>query len=184
VIRFQNVSFAFGDTPVFEGLTLDIPPKCVLKGPSGRGKTTLLRLAAGLLRPQAGTITGAPEKIAFLFQDDRLMPWLTAEENVAAVLPKERRHEAAAWLRRVELASLPDARPDEMSGGQRRRVALARVLAYGGELLLLDEPFKGLDPALTERMAALVLESGADILMASHAEREAALIGGEVIDLQ
>ncbi|MBR5381966.1 MAG: ABC transporter ATP-binding protein [Oscillospiraceae bacterium] len=183
MIRFRNVYFSFGETPVFEDLTLDIPKKCVLKAPSGRGKTTLLRLAAGLLRPDAGSVSGAPEKIAFLFQDDRLLPWLTAEENVAAVLPGERKDEAAAWLGYVELASLKNARPDELSGGQRRRVALARALAFGGDLLLLDEPFKGLDPALTDRMAGLVLSTGTDFLMASHSERETELMGGEIIDL-
>ena len=73
-------------------------------GASGCGKTTLLRLAAGLLTPSSGTVTGVPEKVSFMFQEDRLLPWLTAEKNVASVLPREEAHRAAEFLEKVELS--------------------------------------------------------------------------------
>lgn len=91
MIYFDGVTFAFPERPVFENLTLALPDKCALMAPSGRGKTTLLRLSAGLLRPQSGEIRPDWKKYAFLFQDDRLMTWLSARENVETVLPKQRK---------------------------------------------------------------------------------------------
>ena len=185
MIDISSLSFSYGKVPVFRDFSLEIPgPSAVLMGPSGCGKTTLLRLVAGLLRPDAGTVRGAEGPVSFLFQEDRLLPWFPAEENVAAVLPKERRGEAAEWLRRVELpeeslAALPSA----LSGGQQRRVALARALAYGDGLLILDEPFKGLDAELAKRMIALILEQKRPLLVSTHSLEEARLLGGTVLTL-
>jgi NitT/TauT family transport system ATP-binding protein len=120
-----------------------------LTGPSGCGKTTLLRVIAGLERPSAGSVTGiVPKDIAFLFQENRLFPWRTALQNIMDVLPRERREEARLWLSRMELEDEQGRFPAELSGGMRRRVALGRTLALGGKLLILDEPFSGIDAAL------------------------------------
>lgn len=183
MIKFENVCFSFGDKPVFENLTLTLPDRCVLIAPSGRGKTTLLRLAAGLLKPDSGKISGVPEKISFLFQDDRLLPWFSARKNIEAVLPRGHEDEVAGYLRAVELSEFAEKLPDELSGGQRRRVSLARALACGGDLLILDEPFKGLDEPLMRRMAELVLSSGSNFLAVSHSALEAGLLGGETVTL-
>lgn len=184
MIRLGNISFSFGEKRIFDNFSLDIPDgTVVIGGSSGYGKTTLLRLISGLLTPDSGSITGVPKRISFMFQEDRLLPWLSAEKNIAAVLPKARQHEAVRFLDYVELASEAASLPEQLSGGQRRRISLARALAFDGELMLLDEPFKGFDPELTERMAALVSSLGKNIIMTSHSEFETSLMGGTAISL-
>ena len=182
-IELREVSLALDGKAVLEQLSLHIPADGVtcLTGPSGCGKTTLLRLIAGLIRPDAGEITGVPDRPSFLFQEDRLIPWLTARGNVRAVLPPSGGAQADRLLREVGLDADADSYPDALSGGMRRRVALARALAYGGGRLLLDEPFKGLDPELMERLAALILRQNRPVLVSSHAEREMALLGGRTL---
>ena len=143
MIRVEDVSFSYPGKPVFSHLNLTLPDTgtAALMAPSGYGKTTLLRLLAGLETPASGRITGLENrKTAFLFQEDRLLPWLTAEKNIALVSSAER---AAYWLEKMEIDG--GQYPREMSGGMQRRVALARAMAFGGDVLLLDEPFKGLD---------------------------------------
>lgn len=185
MITISSLSFSYGKIPVFRDFSLEIPgPAAVLMGPSGCGKTTLLRLVAGLLKPDAGEIRGAEGPVSFLFQEDRLLPWASAEENVEAVLPKERRGEAREWLRKVELPEEGfSSLPGNLSGGQQRRVALARALAYGEGLLILDEPFRGLDAELTGRMIGLILESGRPLLASTHSPEAARLLGGPVVTL-
>lgn len=180
MITVQNLSFSYGEKKILENVSFAFPSAVTcIEGPSGCGKTTLLRLIAGLEKPDSGLISGVPFKISFLFQEDRLLPWFTAEENIRAVLPKGRKQEAAAWLSAVELSQEAEKRPENLSGGQRRRVALARALAYDGSLLILDEPFKGLDHALIKRLAPLVLSKNVPIIMTSHAPEEAELLGGQ-----
>jgi ABC-type nitrate/sulfonate/bicarbonate transport system ATPase subunit len=183
MIEIKELSFAYGDQKIFDGLTMSLDGHTCITGPSGCGKSTLLRLIAGFSKPQSGTISGVPERIAFLFQEDRLLPWSTAGENVAAALPRERRAEALDWLEKVELGDKRDSHPDSMSGGQNRRIALARALAFGGQLLILDEPFKGLDLELTKRMISLIRALNVPVIAAIHSQEEIALFGGNVIKL-
>lgn len=182
MIKFENVSFGYGKSLILDRFNLSLEPKgaTVLSGPSGCGKTTLLRLIAGLEKPVSGTVSGLPGIVGYMFQEDRLLPWLTALQNVAAVCSGEQAQETARlWLERVELDSAQiNALPSELSGGQIRRVALARALAYECSLLLFDEPFKGLDSALSLRMAALVLEHSVPLIAVIHSEEEAANLGG------
>ncbi|MBO4406116.1 MAG: ATP-binding cassette domain-containing protein [Clostridia bacterium] len=185
MIAISSLSFSYGKAPIFRDLSLELPdPVAVLMGPSGCGKTTLLYLIAGLLKPDAGEIAGVAPPVSFLFQDDRLLPWFSARDNVAAVLPKEKKTAADEWLRRVELPEESfSSLPGHLSGGQRRRVALARALAYGDGLLILDEPFKGLDAELAERMIGLVLGTGRPLLVSTHSAEEARLLGGRILTL-
>jgi ABC-type nitrate/sulfonate/bicarbonate transport system ATPase subunit len=192
MIRIENLVFAYNEKNdgktvarrrIFDGFSAALSSVTCITGPSGCGKTTLLRLIAGLEKPQEGVITGVPERVSVMFQEDRLLPWLSARRNIEAVLPPERSGEAAQWLRRVELDDCLDSLPESLSGGQKRRVALARALAFGGGLLILDEPFKGFDPALTERMAALIKSRNVQVIAAVHAPEEMSLLGGEVIRL-
>lgn len=150
-LEIKNVKKSFQEKTVLDGFSLKFPSSgtVCLFGPSGCGKTTLLNCIAGLMKPDAGEILGIDGcKISYLFQEDRLLPWITAGENVAAVLRggAERNAERAGeWLKRVGLSGEAEKRPSELSGGMRRRVSIARALAYGGDLYLLDEPFRALD---------------------------------------
>lgn len=158
-MKLEHLNKSYGDTPVLRDFSLELPERgtVCLFGPSGCGKTTLLNCLAGILKPESGKIDGiSGKKISYIFQESRLLPWATALENVALVLPPERQSEAAQWLRRVGLAHCAAQKPAELSGGQRQRVAIARALAYGGDLLLLDEPFHALDQAAAEEMMALL----------------------------
>ena len=183
MISIQNVSLAYGQKQVLDGFSLTLPTADItcLQGPSGCGKTTLLRLLAGLVAPDSGEIVGLPKKPAILFQEDRLLPHFTAAENIAAVLPAEAHESAEIWLDRVGLAGEGAHRPAKLSGGMRRRVALARTLAYSGDFLLLDEPFTGLDLERAEQMAVLIRDFGTPALVVAHSPDEIALLGGEGI---
>ena len=165
----MNLTVRFGDKLVLDRFSLSLPDTGVtaLSGPSGCGKTTLLRVMAGLESPGGGRVS-LPPRPALLFQEDRLLPWRTVEQNVADVLPRARRGEAAGWLELVELAGEGNAWPRQLSGGMGRRLALARALALRGGVLLLDEPFTGVDVAKAGRILERVRALGAPVVLSSH----------------
>lgn len=176
-VEFHKVSKRYEDKEVLRDLDLFIPDTgvCCLTGPSGAGKTTVLRLIAGLEQPDSGTISGtSAKKISMVFQNDRLLPGSSATENIALVSSPE---DAALWLERMELTDAANKKPSKLSGGMRRRVALARALAYGGDILLLDEPFKGFDPALKQRILPYItaFAKTAAVVLVTHDEQESAL---------
>ena len=164
-IRIDIARKAFESPPAvaLEGLTLTVGPGefVAIVGPSGAGKTTLLNIVAGLDRRYEGEVvhagggngTGGP-RIAYVFQAPRLMPWLTALDNVRLVLPQEPASVEAAReiLVEVGLEGYEDAYPGQLSGGMRRRVALARAFSVKPALLLMDEPFASLDEPLAWRL--------------------------------
>lgn len=182
MIHLSHVSAGYPEKKVLENLNISFPDAgaVALMAPSGFGKTTLLRVLAGLKAIDAGTITGLEnKKISFLFQEDRLLPWLTAQKNVELVSDLEK---AKYWLNQMEI---PDGfqMPREMSGGMQRRVALARAMAFGGDVLLLDEPFKGLDEALRERIAGRIKDVFPLTVLSVHDAVEAELMGAKIIRL-
>ncbi len=184
MLTLDKVSFAYGDTPILREVSLSLPKSGAVcfTAPSGGGKTTLLRLIAGLEHPQSGTIRCDATRVAVVFQENRLLPWLTAEQNVALACPGE---DSLPYLEAVELTEARDKYAAQLSGGMQRRVALARALAFGGDLLLLDEPFTGLDSELRERIAAAVktrFGTGCIVLI-THSPEEAALLGAQVVPL-
>ena len=171
MIKLENITVRYGEKLVLDRFSLEIPPEglTALSGPSGCGKTTLLRVLAGLARPGSGAVSGAdPAKTAFLFQEDRLLPWRTAEQHITDVLPRARRGEAGRWLDFAELAGEGGAYPAALSGGMARRLALARCAALGGELFLLDEPFAGVDPDRAARILDRLRGLGAPVVLATH----------------
>lgn len=180
----------FAET-IFDDFRLEIGAGEVVAilGPSGIGKSTLLRMVAGIDRDFIGSITvggkSAHEAKApgFVFQDARLLPWLRADENVA--LGGARRVDEL--LERVGLAGRGRDFPHQLSGGMQRRVALARALAAGSGLLLLDEPFVSLDGALAMEMQDLVADIIAHerptVLLVTHSLQEAARLAHRVIEL-
>lgn len=188
---FVHLHFAYGPLPVLEDVSLAFPEKGMvcLSGPSGCGKTTMLRLLAGLEQPRSGRIEGlAGMTTAAVFQEDRLLPWMTALDNVALALPgglRANRDRAAGILTQVGLADALHVLPGDLSGGMKRRAAIARALAADTDLLLLDEPFTGVDPALRDQIAGLLRQRAASALLVlvTHIEEEAQLLGARVLPL-
>lgn len=182
-VQIKNLSKAYDGRAVLENFSLALPERgtvCFL-GPSGSGKTTLLHLIAGLIKPESGTISGLEhKKISFIFQEDRLLPWLTAEENVAVVMDKRQSAGCSPlqWLEKLGLAGEEHKRPCELSGGMRRRVAIARALAFSGDILLMDEPFKGLDTQTRSLVMDVIQREthGALKILVTHQEEEAAML--------
>lgn len=171
--QIDDLSVAFGEKQVLDrfSLTLREDGVTALSGPSGCGKTTLLRVLAGLQKPDAGTVTGIdPQKTVLLFQENRLLPWRGVREQITDVLPRRRKDEAERWLALAELEGEGDARPDQLSGGMQRRLALARALALGASWYLLDEPFAGVDPERAQRILSRIRELNMPVLLASHEE--------------
>ena len=169
MISVENITLRYEKKLVLDQFSLQIPEVGVtaFSGPSGCGKTTLLRVMAGLLRPEEGRVTGTAEPV-ILFQESRLFPWRTCEQHVADVLPRERRREAGRWLALVELEGEGRAYPAALSGGMGRRLALARTLACGGDLFLLDEPFTGVDEACMGRIMDRIRELEIPVVLSSH----------------
>jgi len=186
----DNLSKSYDGRIVLNGLTHTFPHgslTCVT-GKSGCGKTTLLRLIAGLEASDAGTIQGVPEGgISMVFQEDRLPPQLSAADCLRCVLKKDPRREAriAEALEALGLAEASDQSVSEFSGGMRRRVALARALLFPSPLVLLDEPLKGLDAA-TRRQAVDFTQprlAGRTTLLVTHDPEDIADFGGDLLRL-
>lgn len=156
-------------------------------GASGIGKTTLLRIIMGLEHADSGSVSGIDTKsISCMFQEDRLIPYLSAIENVRIVLHgKNNRNE----IRNNLLSILPDDSLDmpvsSLSGGMKRRVALARALSYPGKLIILDEPFTGLDKDTKLNVIDYILKmrNNRTLLIATHGTDDANLLGAEIIKL-
>jgi len=179
LLDVRNLALGYGATPVLEGVNLSISSgKFVsLVGPSGSGKSTLLRAITGLQPPSAGTIALSidPGELGILFQDDALLPWRRADENVALGLRLKGMsrdlalQQAELWLRRVGLDGYGRRYPRELSGGQRKRVALAQVLARRPKLLLMDEAFSAVDAIVRARLTQ-------DLVRFAEAEQIAVLL--------
>jgi NitT/TauT family transport system ATP-binding protein len=164
-----------------------------LIGASGCGKSTLLSLVAGLDLPTAGEVSVGGRRVAMMFQEPGLLPWLTAAGNVELALrarsvPKaERRQRAGELLRLVRLEGFGGRRPHELSGGMRQRVALARALAQDADVLLMDEPFGALDAMtrdlLHEELSRICADQALTVLFVTHNVREAVRLGDRVVVL-
>ena len=147
MLELKNVSLRYSDLRVLRDVSLRLDPgeRIAVMGPSGCGKTSLLRVIAGLQSPDSGTVERTAQRLSFVFQEPRLLPWRTAAENVNAVLSDRAQTmpQALAWLERLELRAARDQYPAALSGGMQQRVAIARALAYGAPVLLLGA---GQDP--------------------------------------
>jgi NitT/TauT family transport system ATP-binding protein len=167
MLRVFGLTFSYGGEPVLEDASLEVETGqfVSLVGPSGSGKSTVLRAVMGLQQQSAGQIELGlgRDEVGILFQDDALLPWRTARQNVALGLrvrglAKCKAEDAADdWLSRLGLQGFEDRYPRELSGGQRKRVALAQVLALRPRLLLMDEPFASLDAIVRHRITEDVL---------------------------
>ncbi len=182
-IALRQVTFSYEGKEVLRDFTMEFPESGVvcLFGPSGCGKTTVLRLLAGLEQPDEGRLEGLEnQRVSMVFQENRLLPWMSLLDNVAAVLTgPDAKKQAAGWLRLVGLEN-PDQLPAALSGGMKRRVAIARALAAPGDLLLLDEPFTGIDEERRAEIAGHIRDryAGKLVVLVTHDEAECALLHG------
>lgn len=205
IVQLRDVSLALGGRPIIDRMTLDVRRGefvCVV-GPSGCGKTTLLRLIAGLLRPDKGVVTyngavvAAPANdVALIFQDytKALLPWRTATGNVSLAFearrtPKaERSPRIKALLDKVGLGEHADKYPIQLSGGMQQRLQIARCLAQGPSVLLMDEPFGALDAltrqTLQDEVLRLAAAEGTSVFFVTHDLEEALYLGDRVVVLR
>ena len=175
MLEFQNVSFAFGEKNILENFSFLIKDgeATAVLGHSGFGKTTILELAAGFLKPQSGKIIPFSEKPTFVFQEDRLLPWKNVLGNLLALnIEKER---ALDFLKKVGLSDSLEKLPSELSGGMCRRLAIARALAFGGEVFFFDEPLRGLDIKTSAEILELIKKEifGKTAVIITHSPAEA-----------
>jgi NitT/TauT family transport system permease protein len=188
-IKINSLDVNYGSERVISNLSAVLPKNgCIrLSGASGVGKTTLLKTVAGLITPSSGTLSFDPSQgkpvISYVFQEDRLIPWISVLDNVTLALHGRSRKMNASVLavRILGFMGLKDALhkyPRELSGGMRQRVNLARAFVVDADILLLDEPLKGLDAALRARMIRLIseLKQSKLILLVTHANEEADLL--------
>lgn len=187
-----SVSKSYGQTKVFDNFVLEIREGeilCVL-GESGGGKTTLLNILSGLT-PYQGKLQDVPEKVGYIFQEPRLLPNLTVEENLRYAGGRD--EDIEEILIKTELISLRKKYPEQLSGGEKQRVGIARAFLADAPLLLLDEPFSSLDTGLKIRLSKVFIdlwkEKGQTTVFVTHdieeacmlAQRVAVLKGGEIV---
>jgi thiamine transport system ATP-binding protein len=204
-LEVAGVTVRFGATTVLDRVSLDVADGEVvaLVGPSGSGKSTLLAVIAGILAPDAGTIrldrtdvTSTPTHrrgVGMVFQDDQLFPHMSVFDNVMfgprmTGRPKvERRTVAEDWLRLVGLEQFGERSVTGLSGGESKRVALARTMAAGPSVVLLDEPLTGLDRELHDRLAAdlagLLRSAGTTAVLVTHDHGEADAVADRTVSI-
>lgn len=184
----RDVHKSFGPREVLRGTSMNLAPcgiTCLL-GASGCGKSTLLRIAAGLETPNSGSVLARPEECAVVFQDPRLLPWLTAGENLRLALPSACRDASDRMIRALAMVELPpdtlSAMPRELSGGMAQRVGVARALLRSPRILLMDEPFASLDAITREKLQDMLkkLMSRSLCLLVTHDVEEALRVGSRI----
>ncbi|HAT4245079.1 TPA: ABC transporter ATP-binding protein [Clostridium perfringens] len=193
-IKLINIEKNFGNKKIYDKFSLTFEEgkiNCIL-GKSGCGKSTLLNIIANLEEINSGKIIGVPEKIAYVFQEDRLIEWNSIYTNMELPLLKfytkdEREEKIKNILREVELEDYINSYPKELSGGMRQRANIARALLYNGELLLMDEPFKSLDKSSKENIIKIFkknhLEKNNTVIMVTHDINEALSLGDNIFIL-
>jgi ABC-type sulfate/molybdate transport systems ATPase subunit len=208
MIAIRQVTKLFGNIKAVDALTLEIPAgeTLVIQGPSGSGKTTLLRLVAGLELPDQGEIHIAGEPVSapswctppfsrhigFVFQRSALWPHMTTAQNISFAIRVKGKHEKTTLLNQLldmaVLSDLADRYPSQLSGGEARRVALARALAAQPRRLLLDEPFTSLDLDLKTQLLRVIQaytqEHNTTLLYVTHTADEAQHIGGRMVRME
>lgn len=199
MIALEDVSFSYGAAQILTGITMSLPEgtTTAILGRSGRGKTTMLNLAAGLRLPTSGKVTRGAGEIALTSQHPTLLPWLSVQENVAlpfrvvrslaGVPAKAVGRSIAVALERFAIAEASRQYPDQLSGGMRARASLARATAYGASYIFLDEAFSMLDEPTRAicyaGLDAYRAETGCTVVFATHDVEQAVLLADRVLVL-
>lgn len=193
LLRFEQVNKNYADLKVLEGVNFSVQRGDVLGilGPSGVGKSTLLKIVAGIVPVSGGQVINRAGRIGYVFQEPRLLPWRTARDNIAfglmarGISRKEARKKADRMLEEIGLEGFGDHFPGELSGGMAQRITLARAFAIEPEILLLDEPFSALDSGFKEVMMSLlgsmIGEHRTTVLYVSHYPEEVLKIANRLL---
>ncbi len=198
ILKAENLSHSFNDGgakhfEVMKNISFSVEKGefFSIVGPSGCGKSTLLRIIAGLIKPSEGSLEMRAAKLAMVFQNFAIFPWLTVHENIefglkmAGMLSNKRKLIVAEKIKEVGLAGFDKKFPKELSGGMRQRVGIARALAINPELLIMDEPFSSLDTFTAEKLRTDILEIwhkyNMTVLMVTHLVEEAVQLSDKIM---
>lgn len=181
----HNISKSYNNTTVLNNINIEIPNNLTtaIIGKSGCGKTTIVNIISGLTKADKGTVENIPSPISMVFQENRLLPWLTLQENIALVSDIDK---ARIYIHKVGLTDFSDYKISELSGGMQRRVSVARALASNYNLLILDEPFKGLDKETKNDIISLVKEelNHRTCIFITHDLSEVSTFADNIINLE
>lgn len=182
MISLNNITKRYGDKDIFRDFSFCFPQQAVtcIYGKSGCGKTTLLHMILGLIKPDSGTVGGLKGmRTAAVFQEDRLCEGFSAAKNIQIVSPGVNKQEIHRHFIQVGLRDCESKSIQELSGGMKRRVAIVRAILYRPEILVMDEPFQGLDDQTRKQMIAYIRGQvkGSTVLLVTHNWEDAACFG-------
>lgn len=187
-MELRDICKSYGENAVLENFSLNIGDgeTVLISGPSGRGKTTLLRILMGLEAPEKGEVRAVPSRISAVFQEDRLPLEFSAFKCVSLVLPSSvSREDISESFKMLGLSGEENKPAKELSGGMRRRVAIMRAMLSPSEAVFLDEPFTGLDPETKRKTIDYIKKTaqGRTLVVVSHAKEDAALLNAREIEI-
>ena len=189
MIELNNINFSYGNKQIINNFSLKVKAnECIcLYGESGCGKTTVLKIISGLIIPQSGSVN-LPSKISYVFQEDRLIPNLSVLKNLTLFLQKDKKELAIKLIKQAGLIEFINKKPDQLSGGMKRRLAIIRAIAFDGDALLLDEPFNGLDIDNKILMSDLIKKAFTDknkpVIMVSHVDEDIEILNAKRVNLE
>lgn len=190
MLRLTDINKSFNSTQVLKNFSYIFPVVGVvaLTGVSGVGKSTLLNIIAGLIKPDSGSVENTYKKTAYGFQEHRLFDWLSAKENVELVIEDKTAKErlSSELISAVGLTDAEEKFPSELSGGMKQRVSIARTFAYGADLIILDEPFKELDEDSKFKIYELInnYRNSSLIILVTHDKNDVDALADETIELK
>jgi len=194
MVSLTNIKKSFGSREVLGDISFTVRKGelLVLTGASGCGKTTILNIVSGLIRPDSGSVMNSGIRTGYAFQKDILIPWMSAAENLIFILKprmheKEARETADLWLEKVNLYGYRNANPQSMSGGMRKRLNIARAMSIDPDILLMDEPFAYLDKENITAVKKLVDERvnsrRSAVILVSHHQKSSGDTAGRIVKI-